>query len=96
MLAETKPLACELPATTGVPLSHYSCADLALELVKRGVVAAISAATIWRILTGDALRPWFHRSWIAPEIPSLLSRRRWCLICTPGSLKDVRWSMTSL
>src|SRR5205807_9365265 len=67
--AETKQLACELPATTGVPLSRWSCADLARELIARGVVAAISAATVWRILVSDAIRPWFHRSWIAPRDP---------------------------
>jgi hypothetical protein len=33
----------------------------------RGTVAAISASTIWRILHDDAIRPWFHRSWIAPR-----------------------------
>jgi hypothetical protein len=38
-------LACELSATTGVPLSRWSSAELARELVLRGVVAFISAAT---------------------------------------------------
>ena len=33
----------------------------------RGVVACISAATIWRTLRSDAIRPWFHRSWIFPR-----------------------------
>jgi hypothetical protein len=48
--AEVKALACELPATTGVPLSRWSCAELALDLVVRAVAQAISAATVWRIL----------------------------------------------
>jgi DDE superfamily endonuclease len=60
-------LACELPATGGVPLSRWSCADLARELMVRAVVAAISAATVWRVLHGDAIRPWLHRSWIFPR-----------------------------
>jgi transposase len=30
---EVKALACELPATTGVPLSRWSCAELARELL---------------------------------------------------------------
>src|SRR3954469_1834716 len=64
VVAEIKELACELPATTGVPLSRWSCAELACELVRRTVVAAISAATVWRVLHRDAIRPWFHRSWI--------------------------------
>jgi transposase len=72
--AETKQLACELPATTGVPLSRWSCLELARELIARGVVAAISAATVWRILVTDAIRPWFHRSWIAPRDPHFAAK----------------------
>lgn len=66
---EVKALACELPATSGVPLSRWSCAELARELVLRGVVAFISAATVWRALSKDAIRPWYHRSWIFPRDP---------------------------
>jgi DDE superfamily endonuclease len=65
--AEIKMLACELPATTGVPLSRWSCAELARELMWRGVVAFISAATVWRTLRSDAIRPWRYRSWIFPR-----------------------------
>lgn len=72
--AETKQLACELPATTGVPLSRWSCRELARELVGRGVVAAISRATVWRTLVSDAIRPWFHRSWIAPRDPDFAAK----------------------
>ncbi len=71
---EAKQLACELPVITGVPLSRWSCIELARELVGRGVVAAISAATIWRFLVCDAIRPWFHRSWIAPRDPNFAAR----------------------
>lgn len=38
------------------------------------MVASISAATIWRILTCDAIRPWFHRSWIAPRDPDFAAK----------------------
>jgi hypothetical protein len=72
--AEIKALACELPATTGVPLSRWSCAELARQLMVRGVVAAISAATIWRTLRSDAIRPWFHRSWIYPRDPDFAAK----------------------
>jgi DDE superfamily endonuclease len=65
--AEIKMLACELPATTGVPLSRWSCAELARELMVRKVVAFISAATVWRTLRSDAIRPWRYRSWIFPR-----------------------------
>jgi hypothetical protein len=66
---EVKALACELPATTGVPLSRWRSAELARELVLRGVVAFISAATVWRVLRKDAIHRWFHRSWIFPRDP---------------------------
>ncbi|MCP6313386.1 hypothetical protein NL444_28345, partial [Klebsiella pneumoniae] len=59
----------ELPATTGVPLSRWSSAELARELVLRGVVAFISAATVWRTLRADAIKPWLYRSWIFPRDP---------------------------
>jgi transposase len=62
-----KALACELPATSGVPLSRWSCAELARQLIMAGVVAFISTATAWRTLRSDAIRPWYHRSWIFPR-----------------------------
>jgi hypothetical protein len=66
-VAEVKALACELPAQTGVPLSRWSAAELAVEAVKRGIVAQIAAVTIWRWLSEDAIRPWNYRSWIFPR-----------------------------
>jgi len=36
-------MACALPAEQGVPLSRWSSAELALEAVKRGIVATIAA-----------------------------------------------------
>jgi transposase len=74
VVAEVKALACELPATTGVPLSKWSCAELARTLVDRQVVEAISAATVWRILTHDAIKPWLHRSWIFPRAPDFAAK----------------------
>ncbi|SCL24832.1 helix-turn-helix domain-containing protein [Micromonospora inyonensis] len=63
-VAEVKALACQLPAETGTPLSKWTCPDLAAEAVDRGIVAAISASTIRRILARDTLKPWQHQSWI--------------------------------
>jgi hypothetical protein len=74
VVAEVKELACELPATTGVPLSRWSCWELAHELVLRDVVDSISASTVWRVLHHDAIRPWFHRSWIAPRAADFAER----------------------
>ena len=53
-IAEVKAMACQLPAETGLPLSRWSCPDLAGEVVDRGIIAAISASTIRRILAADA------------------------------------------
>jgi len=62
-----KALACELPATTGVPLARWHCPELARQAVVQGIVASISNTTVWRWLTADAIKPWRHRSWIFPR-----------------------------
>jgi len=68
-VAEVKALACELPAERGVPLSRWSSAELAREAIRRGIVAEISGATVWRWLSEDAIKPWSYRSWIFPRDP---------------------------
>jgi DDE superfamily endonuclease/Homeodomain-like domain len=68
-VAEVKALACELPGERGVPLSRWSSAEIAREAVRRGIVAEISGATVWRWLSEDAIRPWNYRSWIFPRDP---------------------------
>jgi transposase len=62
-VAEVKALACQLPAEQGVPLSRWSCPELAREAITRGITTAISASTVGRWLAEDALKPWQHRSW---------------------------------
>ncbi len=69
MRIEVKALACELPASSGVPLSRWSAAEVAREAVERGIVAEISGTTVWRWLSEDAIRPFYHRSWIFPRDP---------------------------
>ena len=66
---EVKALACELPRKLNLPFSRLSHADIAAETVRRGIVASISGATVWRWLSADAIRPWSHRSWIWPRDP---------------------------
>jgi transposase len=66
--AEVIALACALPAESGVPLSRWSCPELARELAARCQIAA-SASTIGRWLAADALKPWQHRSWISVRDP---------------------------
>lgn len=81
-----KAIACELPATFGLPLSRFSRAELRRHVLAAGLVAEISGMTIWRWLRADAIRPWTHRSWIFPRDPQFadkagpvldLYHRRW-------------------
>ncbi len=67
--AEVKAMACQLPATYGIPLSRWSCPELAVEVVAAGIAPAMSAATVRRILAGDAIKPWQYRSWISIRDP---------------------------
>ena len=71
--AEVVALACALPAESGVPLSRWSGPDLARELSARCQLA-VSASTIRRWLTRDALKPWQHRSWISVRDPQFTAR----------------------
>ena len=68
-MCEVKALACQLPKELGLPFSRLSTETLRAAVVKRGIVATVSGATIWRWLNADALRPWHHRSWIFPRDP---------------------------
>ena len=67
-VAEVKAIACELPATSGLPLSRFSRVELHRLVIERGVTDA-SASTIWRWLHEDAIKPWQTRSWIFPRDP---------------------------
>ena len=67
-VAEVKALACELPATHGLPLRRFSRTELHRLVVERGLSEA-SASTIWRWLHDDALKPWQQRSWIFVRDP---------------------------
>jgi transposase len=62
--AQVKALACQLPAETGVPLSRWSCPDLAIAAVQRGIASFVSTSTVRRWPAQDTLKPWQHRSWI--------------------------------
>jgi hypothetical protein len=68
-VVEVKALACELPCELGLPLSRFSIAEIKREVLGRGLVATIGDTTLWRWLSQDAIRPWYHRSWIFPRDP---------------------------
>lgn len=62
-------LACERPDTLGRSLSQWDCQELARQLMAEGLVEAISAATIRRILAAHQLKPWRHHLWLHPKQP---------------------------
>ena len=74
VVVQIKALACELPATLGVPLSRLSIGDLVREAQRSGIVATISDKTVWRWLNEDAIRPWQHRTWIFPRDPDFAAK----------------------
>jgi hypothetical protein len=74
VVACAKAVACELPATRGVPLSRWSLGELRQELIATGLVDDISTTTLWRWLDADAIKPWQHRSWIFPRDPEFAAK----------------------
>ncbi|MGA5823750.1 IS630 family transposase [Kitasatospora sp. NPDC094028] len=72
--AQVKALACQIPVETGVPLSRWSCPELAREPIARGIAMFMSASTVRRWLAEDALKPWRHRSWIFITDPDFRAR----------------------
>jgi hypothetical protein len=74
VVAEAKAVACELPATRGVPLGRWSLAELRDELIVSGLVGEVSTTTLWRWLAEDPIRPWRHRSWIFPRDPAFAAK----------------------
>ena len=71
--AQVIALACELPATSGVPLSRWSGPELARELTALCQVR-LSTSTVRRWLAEDALKPWQHRSWISIRDPDFAAK----------------------
>ncbi len=61
--------ACELPEQAGRSLSQWDCAELARQLSRDEVVAAISPQTVQRMLATDRLKPWRQHVWLHPRTP---------------------------
>jgi hypothetical protein len=88
-VAEVKALACQLPAEQGVPLSRWSCPELAREAISRGITQAVSATMVRRWLAEDALKPWQHRSWIFIRDPDFRAKASQVLDLYAGSWDGV-------
>jgi hypothetical protein len=69
-----KELELELPANHDLLWSRWSTSDLVREACRSGLVASISGSTLWRWLHEDAIRPWYHRSWISPRDPDFAEK----------------------
>jgi transposase len=74
VIAACKAIACELPATRGVPLGRWSLAELRDEVLATGLVDEVSTTTLWRWLEEDPIKPWQHRSWIFPRDPDFATK----------------------
>lgn len=74
LVVAVKRLACELPATLGLPLARFTIPELHRAAVERGLVAQISGTTLWRWLSADAIKPWRVHSWIFPRDPQFAEK----------------------
>jgi len=74
VVAEVKAIACELPATRGVPLSRWSLRELRQEVIASGLVGEVSTTTLGRWLAEDAIQPWRHHAWIFPRDPAFQAK----------------------
>ena len=57
-------VACEAPELSGRPMTHWTSAELAEEVAKRGIVPSISARQVRRFLSSAALKPHQSRYWL--------------------------------
>ncbi len=69
-VAGVKALAYQPPDQCGLPLSRWSCPELAAHAVTAGLCGSISPSTIGRWLREDALKPWQCQSWIFISDPN--------------------------
>ena len=67
-------LACQLPAATGVPLSHWTGPELLAEVTRAAPDENLSASSVLRILAEHPVKPWQYRSWISPRDPDFEAR----------------------
>jgi transposase len=59
-------IACEKPAESERPISHWTARELANEMVKRGIVKSISPRHVRRLLEEAQLKPHQIRYWLTP------------------------------
>jgi transposase len=74
VVVATKAIACELPATRGVPLSRWSLGELRQEVIASGLVGEVSTTTLGRWLAEDVIKPWRHHAWVFPRDPAFQAK----------------------
>ena len=94
-VAQVKALACTLPAETGLPLSRWSSAELAAEVIDRGVADRISPSTVRRWLDADAIKPGSTGPGSSPATPTSRPRPPGCWTCMPAAGTGRRWARTT-
>jgi len=63
-IAQIIVVACQQPRVFARPVTHWTPAELADEVVKQGIVPAISVRTVGRLLTEAELKPHRSRYWL--------------------------------
>ena len=90
-------LACLEPIAKGLHISHWSSEDLALEAVRAGIVASISARTVRRILHEVQLQPHRSRYWKTPRFDTQFKDRAekvlWCYGNAPRLAEQGIWTV---
>jgi putative transposase len=68
-------IACSPPEQYDRPISHWSARELALELIKQGIVESISERHVGRLLEEADLKPYQSNYWLNPP-PTINSSRK--------------------
>jgi len=66
--AEIIAMACETPEKYGVPFSHWTAPALAQTVVRRNVVAMVSARQVGRYWNESDLKPHRRKYWLNPNM----------------------------
>ncbi len=85
--ALVKVMACELVSETKQPLSRQSLADITAR-AQKDLGQPISRSTVWRMLHGDAIKPWRYKYWIFPRDPQFEEKAGPILDLYAGSWED--------
>ena len=76
VVAGVKAMACEPPGVRAVPLSPWSSAELAAQVLAEGLTVSVSASTVRRWLAADAVKPWQPRRQTEPPVLDLVTEMR--------------------